>query len=103
MKANISKKSILFNQEYFKKRSIDKNALAICSKQSEVTPSYNEIKTRYLEIKKSDDLLQCPDYWGGFSFTPYYFEFWEGHESRLNKREVYKKSDNSWVNCILQP
>ena len=27
MKANISKKSILFNQEYFKKRSIDKNAL----------------------------------------------------------------------------
>jgi len=103
MKANISKKSILFNQEYFKKRSIDKNALAICSKQSEVTPSYNEIKTRYLEVKKSDDLLQCPDYWGGFSFTPYYFEFWEGHESRLNKREVYKKSDNSWVNCILQP
>jgi pyridoxamine 5'-phosphate oxidase len=103
MKANINQKSILFNQEYFKKRSIDKNALAICSNQSEVASSYNEIQTRYLEVKKSDDLLQCPDYWGGFSFTPYYFEFWEGHESRLNKREVYKKSDNSWVNSILQP
>ena len=49
------------------------------------------------------DLKKCPDFWGGYSFTPYYFEFWEGHESRLNKREVYKKSDDIWKHFILQP
>ena len=48
-------------------------------------------------------LEKRPEYWGGYSFTPYYFEFWEGHKSRLNKREVFKKDTNDWVKTILQP
>ena len=103
MKANISQTSLAFNEEYFKNRSKDKNALAISSNQSKVATSYDEIKTNYTQIKESNNLSKCPDYWGGFSFIPYYFEFWKGHESRLNKREVYKKSDDSWVHYFLQP
>ena len=49
------------------------------------------------------DLTICPDYWGGFIFTPYYFEFWEGHESRINKREIFKKIDGLWKQSYLQP
>ena len=52
---------------------------------------------------KNDDLKKCPQYWGGFSFTPYYFEFWEGHESRINKREVFNKIDGLWKQSYLQP
>jgi pyridoxamine 5'-phosphate oxidase len=48
-------------------------------------------------------LKKCPEFWGGYAFTPYYFEFWEGHQSRLNKREVYKKNDDNWKHLILQP
>ena len=59
--------------------------------QSEVISSYEAVLKNYDETFKKSDLTLCPEYWGGFSFIPYYFEFWEGHESRLNKRLVYKK------------
>ena len=44
-----------------------------------------------------------PEYWGGYSFTPYYFEFWKGHESRINKREVFDQIDGVWKQSFLQP
>ena len=103
IKANIKKTSRGFNEEYFKNRGIEKNALAISSNQSKPIDSYNQVKENYNKSLKNDDLKKCPEFWGGYSFTPYYFEFWEGHESRLNKREVYEKSDDSWKHLILQP
>jgi len=103
MKAKIQKTSIEFNNEYFQSRSLDKNALAISSNQSQITRSYEQVIEEYKNVKENQDLTKCPDYWGGFSFTPYYFEFWEGHSSRLNKREVYKSKDNIWSHYILQP
>ena len=103
MKAKIKKKSNEYNQNYFFNRSEEKNALAISSSQSKPIDSYNQVKENYNKSLKNDDLKKCPEFWGGYSFTPYYFEFWEGHESRLNKREVYEKSDDSWKHLILQP
>jgi pyridoxamine 5'-phosphate oxidase len=103
MKAKIQKTSIEFNNEYFQSRSLDKNALAISSNQSQISRSYEQVIEEYKNVKENQDLTKCPDYWGGFSFTPYYFEFWEGHSSRLNKREVYKSDDNIWSHYILQP
>jgi len=103
MKAKIKKTSNDYNQRYFYNRAEEKNALAISSNQSKPIDSYNLVKENYKKSLKNDDLKMCPEFWGGYSFTPYYFEFWEGHESRLNKRETYKKSDNSWKRLILQP
>ncbi len=103
MKARIKKTSIKFNKEYFKKRSVDKNALAISSDQSKKILSYNEILKKYNNIKKSEDLSVCPDYWGGFSFTPYYFEFWKGDQSRINKRKIFQKINGEWDEFFLQP
>jgi len=103
IKAKIKKKSTEYNQKYFLERSSEKNALAISSKQSQPIDSYESVIKKYKKSLESDNLNKCPDFWGGYSFIPYYFEFWEGHESRLNKREVYKKSDDSWKNLILQP
>ena len=103
MKAKIKKTPNEYNQKYFFNRSDEKNALAISSNQSKPIDSYNQVKENYNKSLKNDDLKKCPEFWGGYSFTPYYFEFWEGHESRLNKREAYEKSDDSWKHLILQP
>ena len=103
MKAKIKKTSNEYNQKYFFDRSEEKNALAISSNQSKLIDSYSQVKENYNKSLKNDDLKKCPEFWGGYSFTPYYFEFWEGHESRLNKREVYEKSEDSWNHLFLQP
>ncbi len=103
IKAKIKKTSIEYNQKYFFHRSEEKNALAISSNQSRKIDSFITVKDNFKKSLKNDDLKKCPEFWGGYSFTPYYFEFWEGHESRLNKREVYKKNDDSWKHHILQP
>ena len=103
MKAKIKKTSNEFNQNYFFDRLEEKNALAISSNQSKPIESYNQVKENYNKSLNNDDLKKCPEFWGGYSFIPYYFEFWEGHESRLNKREVYEKSENTWKHIILQP
>ena len=103
IKAKIKKTSNEYNQKYFFDRSEEKNALAISSNQSKPIKSYSQVKENYNKSLKNDDLKKCPEFWGGYTFIPYYFEFWEGHESRLNKREAYEKSDDSWKHLILQP
>ena len=103
MKANIKKTPVDFNNKYFATRSKDKNALAISSKQSQKIDSYDSVMQIYNDTKKDADLEKCPDYWGGFVFRPYYFEFWEGHDSRLNRRMVFELNNNQWNNFFLQP
>ena len=103
MKATIERSPKEFNESYFSNRSEQKNALSISSNQSEYIESYESVKNKYLKSLEHDDLKKCPEFWGGYSFTPYYFEFWEGHENRLNQRQVYEKSDDSWKHLILQP
>ena len=103
MKAQIKKTSNEFNQKYFFDRSEEKNALAISSKQSKPINSYNQVKKNYNKTLKNDDLKECPKYWGGYSFTPYEIEFWEGNEFRLNKRNLYRKGSATWNHFILEP
>ena len=103
MKAKIKKTAHEYNQKYFYNRAKEKNALAISSKQSEIVESYEDVIKNYSEAYKKNDLSKCPKYWGGFSFIPYYFEFWEGHNSRINKREVFEKSNQGWNQSIIEP
>lgn len=103
IKAKITKTSISYNQAYFKQRSPDKNALAISSMQSTPIASFDKIIQNYQVAMKDSDLKKCPDYWGGFAFTPFYFEFWRGHESRINHREVFELKNNQWIHFCIQP
>jgi pyridoxamine 5'-phosphate oxidase len=103
MKAKIKKTSKEFNQNYFFNRSKEKNALAISSNQSKQIDSYSQVIENYNRSLDSNDLNKCPEYWGGYSFIPYYFEFWEGHESRVNKREIFNNIDGIWKHSFLQP
>ena len=103
IKATIKKTSDKFNQKYFFDRSKEKNALAISSNQSRQIDSFDAVKDNFEKSLKNDDLKKCPNYWGGFAFTPYEIEFWQGNEFRLNKRDFYKKDGNTWNHFILQP
>ena len=103
MKAKIRKTSLDFSDKHYLARSAEKNALAISSMQSESIKSYDEVVQNYNDTLHNKNLIERPSYWGGYSFAPYYFEFWEGHNSRLNKRDIYKMKGGQWKNYILQP
>ena len=103
MKANIAKIPYKDSDEYFKKREKSKNALAISSNQSRQIGSYNEVCNKYKETLEGRNLEIRPDYWGGYNFVPYYFEYWEGHKSRLNHRVAYVFEKNNWISSTLEP
>ena len=103
IKAKIKKSNKSFSDAHFKKRSKEKNALSISSAQSEEISSYEDVIKKYNSVLEKENLIKRPEFWGGFSFVPYYFEFWEGKENRLNKREVFEYKENNWINFILEP
>ena len=103
MKCEIDRLNSKYSDEYFQNRKKEKNALAISSMQSSLICSYDDVQKNYFETLKNEDLTKRPKYWGGFSFKPYYFEFWQGHPSRINKRVIYSNDDNKWSSYIIQP
>ncbi len=103
IKAKIFKSDSVLSDQHFSMRSDEKNALAISSDQSSPAKSYEDVVLKYDKALKNSDLSDRPDYWGGYSFTPYYFEFWKGHDSRLNMRDVYEIKDDDWHHSVVQP
>tara|TARA_Y200000002_G_scaffold119925_1_gene98299 strand:- start:1188 stop:1787 length:600 start_codon:yes stop_codon:yes gene_type:complete len=104
MKAKIFKTSAEFSNEHFQGRTKEKNALAISSNQSQVIRSFDEVAKNFHETLESmTSEMVRPDFWGGYSFVPYYFEFWQGHKNRLNKRHVFELQDEEWAERFLQP
>ncbi len=104
MKAKIYKSDKDVSDEHFNNRNYKKNALAVSSMQSQSIESHEKIIENYEKAIKNKTLISNrPDYWGGYTFTPYYFEFWRGHEHRINKRDVFYKKDNHWKQKVLQP
>lgn len=103
MKADIKKLSNIKSDEHFKNRSREKNALAVSSYQSKKIGSYDEVVKNYNKVLSDYSLSERPQYWGGYLFKPYYFEFWKGHEHRLNNRIAFMKNDCVWNEFFLQP
>lgn len=105
LKANINKISSIYSDMHFKTRSKEKNALAISSDQSRPISSFLKFNNIYkLQLNANKDFKTRPSHWGGFEVEPYYFEFWTGHNNRLNHREAYYlDKNNEWSSSILQP
>lgn len=103
IKANIYKSEEQFSNEYFFKRDKKKNALAIASNQSNKISSYEDFIRIYNKTLREDDLTKRPEFWGGYYFQPYSFEFWKGQQSRLNQRDKYELKNGEWAHSVLQP
>ena len=103
IKGVIEKCSSDYNNKYFETRDLKKNALAISSKQSKRISSFNKVQKNFEDVLQNKNLKECPSYWGGYKISPNYFEFWEGHPSRLNKRTEYSYINGIWKKALLQP
>lgn len=100
----INKSQALFSDEHFKKRSYEKNIAAIISRQSSKISNHDKLIKQYEKAKQEyqGNLLQRPDYWGGYELQPYAFEFWHGSDFRLNKRIKFKIKNKRWEKYYLQ-
>jgi pyridoxamine 5'-phosphate oxidase len=103
IEGKINKLSGTRSDQHWKIRSKYKNALAISSDQSSLSGSYQEVIDNYNNSLNLDDLSVRPNYWGGYVIQPSYFEFWQGHESRINQRTIFKRNKTLWSKYYLQP
>lgn len=90
---------------YFKTRPKKSQASAFISKQSQVVGSYMELATK-MEVcldQHAEKDIPKPTEWGGYILQPSYFEFWQGHSSRLHDRIVFKKDQDTWNIVRLYP
>ena len=94
------------SEKYFRTRPKASQIGAVVSPQSQIIEgrdslekSWKENETRY----ENRDIPK-PAYWGGYIVKPQVVEFWQGRESRLHDRIVYKKADKqNWKIVRLAP
>jgi|TARA_B100000524_G_scaffold257196_1_gene139461 pyridoxamine 5'-phosphate oxidase len=93
------------SDQYFSTRVRGSQIGAWASKQS------NEIKSRSYLLDKFEEYskkfenkpVPRPKYWVGIKIIPTEYEFWEGGEFRMHKREVYFLNKKNWQKKILSP
>jgi pyridoxamine-phosphate oxidase len=93
------------SEKYFQSRPVDSQLGAVASPQSQVI-SREELEKNWAELKTTyaDKTISKPSFWGGYLVKPQVIEFWQGRESRLHDRVVYKKADKaSWKIVRLAP
>lgn len=96
-----SKVSREVSEKYFNSRPVESRISAIASPQSHSIDSLDNIRNKAEAIKPDD--IQLPEYWGGYSIKPLYFEFWQGGKNRLHDRISYSVNTNSWQRKRLAP
>jgi pyridoxamine 5'-phosphate oxidase len=92
---------------YFQSRPRSSQIGAWASHQSTGVESREEIERLQKEVEvrfEGFDMLPLPPFWGGYRLKPDLFEYWQGRESRLHDRIIYRKSDNNiWSTGRLMP
>jgi pyridoxamine 5'-phosphate oxidase len=93
------------SDEYFASRPRQSQIGAWASEQSENMRSRAELeeKIQLYTNKFKDTDVPRPDFWGGYIFTPHYYEFWQGRTNRLHDRITYSKEENNWKVTRLFP
>lgn len=94
------------SDDYFASRPRESRIGAWASDQSEEIPdrSYLESRVRELTASFEGKDIPRPPHWGGYLLIPDTVEFWQGRQSRLHDRMVYKKlSTGSWTLNRLAP
>ncbi len=91
---------------YFHSRPYTSQIGALCSRQSSVLKSREELEHAFEDLKicyrKGD--VPYPEFWGGYKVKAMSIEFWQGRVSRLHDRLRYKFSENkTWVAERLAP
>ena len=92
---------------YFNSRPDGSRYSAAASPQSQVVANQDWLAQRTDELQRQTpaDMLERPDFWGGYRLVPRQFEFWQGRPSRLHDRFRYHKEaqQTNWTIDRLAP
>ncbi len=101
----VEKVSSLESIKYFATRPKDSQIGAWASKQSTIISSRDILQNQFESMKRkfSSGEVPLPDFWGGYRVIPRTIEFWQGRESRLHDRFIYRRIEDSWTVSRLSP
>ncbi len=90
---------------YFNNRPYESKLGAWASEQSAELRSREDLEEKIELLKKqfSPEDIRRPEFWGGFTLTASYYEFWQGRKSRLHDRICYKLENHIWQVFRLAP
>jgi pyridoxamine 5'-phosphate oxidase len=91
---------------YFASRPEGSQLGAWASEQSEALPDRATLDARVEATRQrfAGGPVPLPPHWGGFRLVPDEVEFWQGRESRLHDRILYRlAADGRWMRGRLSP
>jgi pyridoxamine 5'-phosphate oxidase len=90
---------------YFLSRPRGSRLGAWASEQSRTIEDRSVLEERVKALEREYDEREIPrpPFWGGYRVEPHSIEFWQGRESRLHDRLVYRCEDGVWRIERLQP
>ncbi len=89
---------------YFASRPRDSRIAAAISPQSRPIER-EELEGRYAELdaQAGNDGPPRPEHWGGYLVRPEEIEFWQGRDSRMHDRLLYRRRSGGWEIDRLAP
>jgi len=93
---------------YFQSRPIGNRIGAVISPQSTVIPDRAWLEQRKADVEmaahtEGEQVNARPSNWGGYRFSPSFYEFWQGRPDRIHDRLRYRLENDRWIVERLAP